>query len=594
MTKTRDLADLGGGFIQAGTGAVQRTVELKLQDVISVKDFGAVGDGVADDTAAIQAAINAAGDKSVFLPSGNYRTTGTLYPLTNTKLVGEPGASGAFISFVTKITYDPPAAITSTLSANISGTDLVIPVNNASSFPASGIVYLQSVNGEYIKYTGKSGNTLTGCTRSYWGGTEFGAGITPEPSGGTYPSGTKVSLLRPALMRDSTFSGIIKDIAIYRSGFTSADVGWADLGLCFYFNYAAYGTILQDTLIYGFEKAGYCGRAYVTHLRHPMVYSCYFGIQMDSPNGSVVSESDFGDIGSATLSQIGWCYYFRGGEGCHVNGGSLGNGNYNVPIYSDGCKPVKVTGIYVEAHKIELCVARRGGIIFMNGVFSKESTFRFGTVEDGGKIFIENLYHVLSGAAPYIFNTDNTGSWSIKNSFNGTTNSYDLDQYGIGTKRYAVPHFTQSTSPLLNAEQRGVKAIPDNTATSIFKIRTTTSGAKQDQVVGLTVDYLLSGDWNGGSVSQKGILEVVINHRWTLNPVATVTKVGETVATSAGTTRTTTFTANVVFISGNTFETIIQVTSVASSGAPSTLSYVVKPSNANLVSSTDDGLLTIL
>jgi hypothetical protein len=58
MTKTRDLADLGGGFIQAGTGAVQRTVESKLQDVVSVKDFGAVGDGVANDTAAIQAALN--------------------------------------------------------------------------------------------------------------------------------------------------------------------------------------------------------------------------------------------------------------------------------------------------------------------------------------------------------------------------------------------------------------------------------------------------------------------------------------------------------------------------------------------------------
>jgi hypothetical protein len=27
MTKTRDLADLGGGFIQVGSGAVQRTVE---------------------------------------------------------------------------------------------------------------------------------------------------------------------------------------------------------------------------------------------------------------------------------------------------------------------------------------------------------------------------------------------------------------------------------------------------------------------------------------------------------------------------------------------------------------------------------------
>lgn len=86
-----DMADPAQGvalaaFKQAGTGAVGRTMLAKARETLSPDDFGAVGDGVVDDTSAVNAAIAAIGvGGRVFLPAGKtYRVTS----LTNARNVG--------------------------------------------------------------------------------------------------------------------------------------------------------------------------------------------------------------------------------------------------------------------------------------------------------------------------------------------------------------------------------------------------------------------------------------------------------------------------------------------------------------------------
>lgn len=68
------------GFVQIGVGAVARFVESKLRESVSVKDFGAVGDGVTDDSAAIQLAVDSGTKLVVFpyTPSGYYGADVTL------------------------------------------------------------------------------------------------------------------------------------------------------------------------------------------------------------------------------------------------------------------------------------------------------------------------------------------------------------------------------------------------------------------------------------------------------------------------------------------------------------------------------------
>ena len=58
--------------------------------MVSVKDFGAVGDGFAEDTLAVQRALDCCGE--VLIPQGKYRICRTLRVHSGTKILAEPNA----------------------------------------------------------------------------------------------------------------------------------------------------------------------------------------------------------------------------------------------------------------------------------------------------------------------------------------------------------------------------------------------------------------------------------------------------------------------------------------------------------------------
>jgi hypothetical protein len=101
------------------TGALPRLISDGFGDFISVKDFGATGDGVTDDTAAISLAITS--NRTVHFPAGTYLISSRIYKsaLSNVRLIGD--GTGA-----TTIICDPSANFTNSPLAFQSCTNVWI------------------------------------------------------------------------------------------------------------------------------------------------------------------------------------------------------------------------------------------------------------------------------------------------------------------------------------------------------------------------------------------------------------------------------------------------------------------------------------
>lgn len=146
----------------AGTGAVATTVQAKLRESVSVKDFGAVGDGVTNDAAAIQLAVNAAtANQTVYFPPGTYAV----------------GSAGIAVTSKTGVTLLGDGAIIKITDISLLTTALGAATIRLSGCTRSGVRGLE-IDGNSIA---SSGIGLTGCTECFVDGvTVYSSGVNGQ------------------------------------------------------------------------------------------------------------------------------------------------------------------------------------------------------------------------------------------------------------------------------------------------------------------------------------------------------------------------------------------------------------------------------
>lgn len=159
------------GFTQAGSGAVTRTWQAKVRDVVSVKDFGAVGDGTTDDTDALAAAFAASPGCVVTFPLGTYRITESI-TVTNDIIIDLGGSTidgsdipaGAGLNDVAAIFFEGAIGAASNLTANVTAGDTQVSIASTADFAAGDYVQIQD-NQRYSSGAASGGNLRGWVTR---------------------------------------------------------------------------------------------------------------------------------------------------------------------------------------------------------------------------------------------------------------------------------------------------------------------------------------------------------------------------------------------------------------------------------------------
>lgn len=146
------------------TGAVSTNVEAKLEQYVSVMDFGAVGDGIVDDTTAINTALSS-GAGAVYLPTGTYLVSSQLN-VTNCSLYGDGPASEITFTGLSGNVIEASGYVKRSISdlkiTSTANVGIGVNITDAIGVTVSKVTFLNLSKG--VNFTNAVGGFVYGCS----------------------------------------------------------------------------------------------------------------------------------------------------------------------------------------------------------------------------------------------------------------------------------------------------------------------------------------------------------------------------------------------------------------------------------------------